>query len=358
MSRELIYRKRSRLLSWSVNLSGILAFALILHWGGAQVWRQIVQADLRYLLAALITTLLWNMVAAYRWSRIADEVADHQRVCSYRYYLTYHMIGMLTGGLMSITVGMLGGRTVALSLSRGLSIKLSALSTFLDKVFDLILALVIAVPAALYLMGWMELPLALVLIGGTVVASFVVLLWQYGQAVRLARRCFNFLARLLARVPLVGKRVSAGLPGELDGDSESISLSHRTALQAFLLTVIMYSLLSTRLILIALALRLEIPWYLLAMGVSITQLSVLFAITPGSLGFLEGGWWAVLTFGGLKLDQFTAFVVGRRAFALAFTIIGVALAFAWIRESPARLFRAMIQRSRGSTVGNADTDGP
>jgi uncharacterized membrane protein YbhN (UPF0104 family) len=114
----------------------------------------------------------------------------------------------------------------------------------------------------------------------------------------------------------------------------------------FLLTLIMYTLLSARLYFIAQALRLQIPWHLLAMGICVTQLAIIFSVTPGSLGFLEGGWGAVLGLAGLSLEQFTVFVIGRRAYVLVFSLLGALLAFAWIRESPARLFRAVIAASR------------
>jgi uncharacterized membrane protein YbhN (UPF0104 family) len=108
----------------------------------------------------------------------------------------------------------------------------------------------------------------------------------------------------------------------------------------------MYALLAARMVLIGLALRLEIPWYLLLMGVSVTQLALVFSVTPGSLGFLEGGWAAVLGLAGLTIDQITTFLLGRRAYVLVFSLIATMLAFAWIRESPARLFRAVIMASR------------
>ena len=82
------------------------------------------------------------------------------------------------------------------------------------------------------------------------------------------------------------------------------------------------------------------------MGVCVTQLTLVFSVTPGSLGFLEGGWGAVLGLAGLSLDAVPLFVIGRRAFVLVFMLIGTLLAFAWIRESPAHLFRAVHQASR------------
>jgi len=85
---------------------------------------------------------------------------------------------------------------------------------------------------------------------------------------------------------------------------------------------------------------------LLTMGVAVTQLALVFSVTPGSLGFLEGGWAAVLSVSGLTVGEFATFVIGRRAYVLVFTLIGTLTAFAWIRESPAQLFRAVLVASR------------
>ncbi|MFN2243166.1 MAG: lysylphosphatidylglycerol synthase transmembrane domain-containing protein, partial [Anaerolineae bacterium] len=355
MSADKAKQKRNRILSWAINLAGVLAFVFILYLGGVEAWEQIIEGDWRYVLAALAVTLLWNLVAAFRWSLIADQVAG-AKVCAFRYYFTYQMIGMLTGQVVPITVGMIGARPVALSLSQQLSLRRSALSVFLDKSFDLILALLLVTPVALFLIGWIELPLACWLIGGVVVAGLVLIGWQYEQAIRLFGRLGARFARSLVIVPVIGRRLVSRLPQQLDRLSSETFLENRVALQAFLLTMVMYVLLSARLFFIAQALRLEIPWYLLAMGVAVTQLALVFSVTPGSLGFLEGGWGAVLGLAGLTLDQFTTFVIGRRAFVLVFTLIGSLLAFAWIRESPARLFRAVLDASRQPRKNKAQLD--
>jgi uncharacterized membrane protein YbhN (UPF0104 family) len=179
---------------------------------------------------------------------------------------------------------------------------------------------------------------------------------RYGSTLHLIGRAGSLLAQPLARLPVIGPRFAGRLPQQLDRVTNRSILPNRVALQAFLLTILMYSLLSARLIFIANALKLEIPWYLLGMGVSVTQLALIFSVTPGSLGFLEGGWAAVLGLAGLTLAQFTIFVIGRRAFVLVFTLINTLLAFAWIRESPAHLFRAVITASHDGT-GNEDQKG-
>lgn len=349
-------QRRNRILSWTINLLGVLAFGLILYLGGPEAWQQIVQADWRFVLGALVTTLLWNLVAAYRWSLIAKQVIDFPEPCPYRYFFTYQMIGMLTGQVLPVTVGMLGGRPVALSLSRGVSLKRSALSVFIDKFFDLILAILLVVPVALFLADGISRHLAFGLMATLVLIGAMIIGLRYEPAMRLLGLAGARGARVLSHLPVVGKRLAVRLPQRVDNLASQSLMPNRLALQAFLLTIVNYALLSMRLFFIAQALHLEIPWHLLAMGVCVTQLALIFSVTPGSLGFLEGGWGAVLGLAGLSLEQFTTFVIGRRAFVLVFTLIDTLLAFAWIRESPAHLFREVISASR-QPAGDRDQKG-
>ncbi len=350
MSADQTQRKRKRILSWAVNLAGVLVFVLILYLGGVEAWQQIIEGDWRYVLAAFGTTVVWNLIAAYRWKLIANQVVGTQ-ICAYRYFGTYHMIGMLIGQVVPITVGMLGGRPVALSLSQGVPLRRSALSVLLDKLFDLILALLLVVPIALHLVGWIARPLAFGIMGGVVLAGVLLIAWQYERAVRLAGQVGSRLAQPLARMPGIGRRLVHRLPQQLERLSSGTFVRNSVAVRAFLLTLVMYTLLAVRHVFIAQALHLEIPWHLLAMGVAVTQLTLIFSVTPGSLGFLEAGWAAVLGLAGLTLDQITTFVIGRRAYVLIFTLVQTLLAFAWIRESPARLFRAVMVASRQPAEG-------
>jgi uncharacterized protein (TIRG00374 family) len=352
MNAELSKQKRNRILSWLINLFGVLAFALILYQGGIGTWQQIAQSDWRYLLAAFAVTLLWNLVATYRWSLIANRLMGRE-ICAFRYFFTYHMIGMLMGQIVPITVGMLGGRPAALSLSQEVPLKRSALAVFLDKLFDLILAVLLVVPVALYLVGWISRTVAFVSIGAVVASGVVLMIWQYDHGIRLVGRLGARLAQPLARVPVLGPRLAGRLPRQIERLSTETLLPNQAALLAYLLTLVMYALLGARLFFFAQALQLDIPWHLMFMGVAVAQLALVFAITPGSLGFLEGGWWAVFSLAGITTEQFLTFVIGRRAFALVFTLIDTLLAFVWIRESPAQLFRAVLNASHQPGKGPA-----
>lgn len=345
MTAEITKGKHNRLVGWFFNALGITIFGLILYLGGADAWEQMVNGDWRYAVAALIVTAAWNLLAAFRWASISRWVLGDAGNLPFRYYFTYHMIGMFLGQVVPITVGMLGGRPVALSLSQEVSLRRSAVAVLLDKLFDLFLALLFIVPVALYLVGWLGLTTTLILMACAVIGGAIVVAWQYERAVSLASRAGSRMALVLARVP-IGRRLVRRVPEQLERLSEEQVLPNRVALASFLTTVGMYALLSARLYLISETMRLGIPWVLLAMGVSVTQLALVFSVTPGSLGFLEGGWAAVLGLAGLSHEQFLAFVIGRRAYVLVFTALTTLAAFGWIGESPARLFRAVLETAR------------
>ncbi len=343
--------RRNRVLSWIINLVGVLILAVILYLGGPKPWQQMVQGDWRYVLAAFAVTLVWNLLATYRWLLIVRHLTGGAAIGPFRYFYTYHMIGMLTGQVMPISVGMLGARPVALNLATRLSLKRSALSVLLDKLFDLILALVIVGPVALYLVGWIRLSLAYELIGGLILLTIVLMAWKYESVLHWAGRVGGRLAKPFRRMPVIGERIVRRLQPQFERLSQEAFLTNTVAVWAFVVTLVMYALLSARLVYMAEAVRLGIPWHILAMSVAVTQLTLIFSITPGSLGFLEGGWAAVFTLAGLTLEQFTTFVIARRAYFLVFTVIGTLLAFAWVRESPAHLFRAVLSPAGSSGQG-------
>ncbi len=343
-------QKRNQRISWLINLGGLLAFGFILYLGGAEAWRQILHGDWRYVLAAAGVTLLWNFVAAWRWAIIANHLVSSPEPTPFRYYFTYHMLGMFIGQVVPITVGMLGGRPVALSLSRGVSLKRAGLSVFVDKLFDLLLALLLATPIALFLVQWIDLPLALSLMGAIALGALLVFGFQFERGIVLVGKVGERLSKPLARLPILGPRLVRRIPDQFHRLTTTTLLPNRLAARTFLLTLVMYFLLWARLYLISLALGLNIPSHLFAMGIAVTQLALIFSVTPGSLGFLEGGWAAVLGLGGVTVDQFSIFVIGRRAYVLVFTVINTLLAFAWIRESPARLFREVLSASRKGEI--------
>jgi uncharacterized membrane protein YbhN (UPF0104 family) len=57
-------------------------------------------------------------------------------------------------------------------------------------------------------------------------------------------------------------------------------------------------------------------------------MALAFAITPGAIGFLEGGWYAILTAGGIREIERSAFLIGQRVYLSLF--IGIIFILTYI----------------------------
>jgi uncharacterized membrane protein YbhN (UPF0104 family) len=79
----------------------------------------------------------------------------------------------------------------------------------------------------------------------------------------------------------------------------------------------------------------SIPFDTFLLGLPVVQLGLLLAFTPGSLGFLEAGWLAVLSFQGISQNEiFTFLLILRLANYLFFPMLTLLLwCFSWKRKA-------------------------
>jgi uncharacterized membrane protein YbhN (UPF0104 family) len=71
-------------------------------------------------------------------------------------------------------------------------------------------------------------------------------------------------------------------------------------------------IISGRMVFLGLAFSAPISWECFLLGVPVAQLSMLFAFTPGSVGFLEAGWLAVLAAQGVASESVLTVLLGLR----------------------------------------------
>jgi uncharacterized protein (TIRG00374 family) len=312
----------SRPSSKALNLVGVLIFALILIWGGREPWERVLTGVPHYVLATFLTTGAWTLLGAARWCTLGEAVADGA-VCSRRRFYACHVVATAFGQIASPLIGSLGGRPALLSLSAGWSFKRALLSSLLDKAFDLLLIGVLLGPALLILARVLSPEQGLAAMGVAIIIGFVGLwlTYKHGKPAMWLARVWEWLLRL----PLVGRR----LAGPVYRLSQLVLPNSHTTGRAYLLTLLMYGLLMLRLVCVAEALRLEIPWLWLVVGLPIAQLSLLLSLIPGALGTFELGWYGVLALAGVESETILAFLIGRRLYTTVFipiwALIGVIL---------------------------------
>jgi uncharacterized protein (TIRG00374 family) len=200
----------------------------------------------------------------------------------------------------------------------GISIKYGLSSIVIEKLYDILLIGFLFLPSLLFLLDVIN-ELQLFLIAGLITTVFfLLLLFQTMKMISLLTWVLKSAVTAVQQIPPVNKLIQGKFPIQLDNLNSLRILGKKTIVKIFILTIFRFILLVTRLYLLGKSLELGIPLHLFIVGIPIAQMALAFAITPGAIGFLEGGWYAILTFGGISEIERSAFLIGQRVYLSLF----------------------------------------
>ncbi|MBU0493080.1 MAG: flippase-like domain-containing protein [Chloroflexi bacterium] len=326
--------KRLRLL-WLVV--GLAFFAAVIWFSGVSDLDRIARIDPVYVLGALACTFGLAVSSAARWGVLVDALAGGRsggagHVAPTRQYYHYFIIGRAVSQVFPDTLSDVSVRSLALRLSHQYAIDAAIYSIAVDRVFDLATYLVYLAPAALFVVGvwpfeWAAGATALIFVAGWLAFE----LWP-GAIIGTTIKGYTWLLRLAARVPFLARRL---------GNREQMAqvadrrLSRGQARRLYLFNLLKLAFTFLRLWCFALALDLPIAPSLLFFGMAIAQLSQAFAFTPGNLGTLELGWYAVLAVGGVDRELIGAYLLVQRILIAACVGLLGGISYAIITLFPA-----------------------
>lgn len=299
---------RSARCAWLVV--GLAFFAAVIWFSGVSELDRIAHIDPVYAAGALLCTFGIAASSAARWGVLVDALAG-AHVAPTRQYYHYFIVGRAVSQIFPDTLSDVSVRSLALRLSHQYAIDAAVYSIAVDRVFDLATYLAYLVPAALAIgvvgawpFEWAAGVTAIIFAAGWLAFE----LWP-GAIVGTAVRGYAFLLRLAARVPFLARRLNER---EQMAQVPERHLSRGQARRLYFFNLVKLGFTFARLWCFALALGLPIAPELLFFGMAIAQLSQAFAFTPGNLGTLELGWYAVLAVGGVESELIGAYLLVQR----------------------------------------------
>jgi len=303
-------------------LVGLSVLGLLVYMGGDRAIQTTLRPTLGFVLLSFLANVFLLATSSVRLGYVINSM-ERYKVCSYyRYFVCF-----VTGRFFSTYLPQTGSdfllRPGLLNRIAGVTLRRGIYATLVEKIFDSMLVLSVIPSAVLYLLNiipgygvffivlaFLGIVLSLIMRGSSVFLIVVkrVLLWLYIGLSKLP-----LLNRLTRNEHLEDLRKTLGL------------LERRGLLIIFAMTLVRQLFLVCQLYFLVAALSLSIPFAILFVGIAIAQSSMLFAFTPGGLGILEGGWYAVLAVAGIPEAERVAFLIGQRAYSFIFiSLISIA----------------------------------
>lgn len=317
-------RSRTGAIAWSLFLFA-LALACTVALGawtgltGDDVLQTLITAPLWMVAAITGLTVLQIWCSAWKWRRVLEMTgSSQQRVPSSFYYgctaLAAFLSHFLTVYLASIIV-----RGWAVKRWYGLAASQGAGTSLFEQVFDVIVLVVMAVPALIVwslggtLAQWSAVTIA-ALLAGVLSLRFI------DPAVRVVAVLERFAPRLRKLVELFQRSAAAGL------------LSQRFMLEIYAISVLRYFTILARIPLLIIAFGLPLAMSDAIPGFTIVQATQLAALTPGQLGIREWTWSGVLALRGYDLQVAARFAIDLRIVGMLAMTLAALPAFGLLRR--------------------------
>jgi uncharacterized protein (TIRG00374 family) len=314
-------KPRQRLVRVLIGALSLGLFGAVLYVGGVEAWRQLLDADGRWVGVAFGCTAALTFVTATRWGTIANALAG-TRLCSTRAYYHYLMMGRTAGLVLPETVAVHTVGPLTMKAGGHASFGLAFSSLLIDKLFDLGLSGLLLLPTAALALRVIDVRTCAAIFGIVFALLAVGIGAWYGPLLAWGLRVRRNMFARAARVSWLRRVLDTRPVRQILALREDQMPSRRVALTAYGLTVLRYLLMVARFAAVSQAVRIDVPPLWILVGIPIAQLGLLFSVTPGALGAMEAGWLGVLLLAGLPRAQIAAFLIAQRA-AITVFILGL-----------------------------------
>lgn len=266
-----------------------------------------------YLLLALIFDYIGITLAAYRWGWIINALENKKKV-PYRKYFFYFSLSSLISLFGFQELSAFGTQTGIL-LTEKINFKKIINIYLIDKFFNTINLILVAIFSVLYFIGLINLRPSIVLIALSLIVFYFIVSHPKINFTALMSCLNKIFTKLIKIVPFLKIKISE------ETADENLILPPKIIKKIYLLSWVKFIFLAISVFFIFKSLNLNIDVIKVLLAFSISQLTLVFSITPGGLGFLETGWFAVLKIIGFTPMDINTFLIGYRI--ISYIIIAI-----------------------------------
>jgi len=301
---EYLHKSKKNLLI--ITCSAITLY-FVISWVGIPDCDALLNTESVWLLISLFAVALSTLMITLRWQIFLGFwglFPSRLKIFSFLSWLSFAAL-LLPKELVEFF-----GRTWWLKKRYSFDYFSCASSILTDRFMDVIVLGMMFFPAICFMVFDFSLLAALLCLGVCVIVGGVILLFSGPKTLTLLYICLHWLSLRLIR--LRNKQVP-------DQEQAAVTFVSRTKLlSAYLITVVKFLLIDVCYWSFSQSLDLKINFWVFFLIVPVIQLFFLFSFTAGGAGFIEAGWYVVLTSLNISETDIATYLVAQRIF---FTIL-------------------------------------
>ena len=296
----------------TLSVLGLGVFGILLYWGGSKALDSLRDSHPWYMGAFFVVAFIATLVAAWRWATILNWFLGHSSTPFRTYYYSF-TFSRVSGIFLPQAVGDLAVRPVIHGLSSSSSHTDALGGSITERILDISLAVIMSTPAILFLLGVVSARSFAILM---FLACLVWLLAMFTVGPLILRWSGHIILNLTHILRKIGAHRFIPVAESCEQFVERInraSQSNSSITRVATLTMLRYALIGGYLVLLAYALQLtDLGILEILVALPIVQLSAVIAITPGGIGFIEGGFLGVFAVLGVSTESVMAYLVAQR----------------------------------------------
>jgi uncharacterized protein (TIRG00374 family) len=317
---------------WKGFFLGVIVFAVLVYIGGVETLKTNLKPNLSWLALFLVANFMMFYTGSFRWQYISKQL-DETAPGTKTDYFFYYMSGVFASNYIPKLGSDFLIRPAVLKRMNGVPYKKGFWSVVVEKNLDLLPLLILLGPCLLGLfnvVSFMQVLLISALFLGLTLYFFI---FKNQIFIQLLTRLLILFFKLIAKIPMLKNRVGSDHSKRVEGLGEFKLFSRISLLVLLLLTVGRFTFMVLRLYILVKALSLHhITGSVLFFAFPISLISEFISFTPGSLGLIEGGWYALLTIAKIPSSQIVSFLIAHRLYhfvaaSLFFLISYAAISF-------------------------------
>lgn len=317
-----------------IYLIGLLLISPLFFWLDEKDLNKITHAHLWPILLYFLFTVTLHFVDSLRWKAIQDKLLNN-RICSVTKYFIIYSFSLGLGQFVSQLGGLFIARPAIMKDRYGVPYHVSVLTTFIEKTADMLFLGILLINSIIFFFYDFNFLTTLIILILSLSIGYVMYISLGIYLETLFIKIFSILSRNTNK-----KKIYLQI---LESNKKGNRINY-PLIGVF--SILRYIPLYLRLICIIWAFSIVVPPFVLLFGLPISQLALIFSITPGALGFLEGGWLAVFQLADISKDITSSFLIGQRAVLIFVSSIILLLIFFLTRKKPLKRRDLVIPKSK------------